>query len=73
MEDYIIRMQLERDELCKRVDRLNKAIAKFEMTSPKRYALMENQLKSMKEYLFYLEERIHYEISLSKTDITEDI
>ena len=72
MEDYIERMQKERDELCSRVDRLEKAIITFELTSPKRYVLMQSQLKSMKDYLFYLEERIHYELNVSEINDMQD-
>ena len=72
MKDYIERMLKERDELCSRVNRLEKAIITFELTSPKRYTLMQSQLKSMKDYLFYLEERIHYELSLSEINDMHD-
>lgn len=72
MKDYIERMQKERDELCSRVNRLEKAIITFELTSPKRHTLMQSQLKSMKDYLFYLEERIHYELSLSEINDMHD-
>lgn len=72
MKDYIERMQKERDELCSRVNRLEKAIITFELTSPKRYELMQSQLKSMKDYLFYLEERIHYELNVSEINDMQD-
>lgn len=67
MEDFIRRMQEERDELKDRIGKLEKGIATFGLSNPKRMTLMENQLKSMKDYLFYLEERLHYELS-SRTE-----
>lgn len=59
-------MQLERDELHGKIKRLERAIVEFQLSTPKRVVLMENQLKSMKDYLFYLEERLYYELTLSK-------
>lgn len=66
IERYIELMRVERDELCGKIKRLERAIVKFQLSTPKRVVLMENQLKSMKDYLFYLEERLHYELTLSK-------
>ena len=39
----------------------------FGLSNPKRMTLMESQLKAMKDYLFYLEERLRYELS-SRTE-----
>lgn len=64
MEDYIERMKKERDELNCKIERLEKFLLKQSLVMPKRTVLMENQLKSMRDYLFYLEERIHYELTL---------
>lgn len=66
MYEYIERMKRERDTLCERIMLLEKAIIRFELSYPKRVALMKSQLKSMKDYLFYLEERIHFEHTISK-------
>ena len=63
MDKFIIRMQMERDVLIERIGKLEKGIVKYGLSNPKRMTLMENQLKSMKDYLFYLEERLHYELS----------
>lgn len=63
MGDFIVRMQRERDELSERIEKLEKGIVKFGLSNPKRATLMESQLKAMKDYLFYLEERLSYELS----------
>lgn len=59
-------MQLERDELCGKIKRLERAIVEFQLSTPRCVVLMENQLKSMKDYLFYLEERLDYELEISR-------
>lgn len=69
MDDFIKRMQGERDELNERIGKLEKGIVRLGLSNPKRITLMESQLKAMKDYLFYLEERIHYELS-SRTEAT---
>ena len=63
MDDFIKRMQKERDELKYRIGKLEKGMEIFGLSNPKRMTLMESQLKAMKDYLFYLEERLHYELS----------
>lgn len=63
MEDFIVRMERERDELSERIEKLEKGLVKFGLSNPKRATLMESQLKAMKDYLFYLEERLSYELS----------
>lgn len=63
MDDFIKRMQGERDELNERIGKLEKGIVRFGLSNHKRVTLMESQLKAMKDYLFYLEERIHHELS----------
>lgn len=65
MKEYIERMMSERDELSGRVNRLEKFLVVKRDLDAKRIVLMEHQLKSMKDYLFYLEERLHYELALT--------
>lgn len=69
MQDYIERMMNERDELCDKIDKLSKGVVKFGTSLPKRCTLMQSQLHAMKNYLFFLEERIHYELSLEEKTI----
>lgn len=64
MKEYIERMMSERDELSGRVKRLEKFLVVKRDLDAKRTVLMEHQLKSMQDYLFYLEERLHYELTL---------
>lgn len=64
MKEYIERMMSERDELCGRVKRLEKFLVVKRDLGAKRTELMEYQLQSMKDYLYYLEERLHYELTL---------
>lgn len=63
MEDFIERMQGERDELRERIGRLERGVVEFGLSNPYRATLMESQLKAMKDYLFYLDARLSYELS----------
>lgn len=65
MKEYIERMMSERDELSGRVKRLEKFLIMNSCLGEKRTELMEHQLQSMKDYLYYLEECLHYELTLA--------
>lgn len=66
MDINIERLIRERDELNSKIKRVEKFLVIKTCVDAKRTVLMEQQLKSMKDYLFYLEERLHYELTLKK-------
>lgn len=62
MELYIERMIREKEELSSKIKKLNNYMNDHQKDDPKRIVLMGKQLDAMKDYLFYLDERLNYEL-----------
>ena len=62
MELYIERMIREKGELSSKIKKLNNYMNDHQKDDPKRIVLMGKQLDAMKDYLFYLDERLNYEL-----------
>ena len=62
MELYIVRMIREKEELSSKIKKLNNYMNDHQKDDPKRIVLMGKQLDAMKDYLFYLDERLNYEL-----------
>ena len=62
MELYIVRMIREKEDLSSKIKKLNNYMNDHQKDDPKRIVLMGKQLDAMKDYLFYLDERLNYEL-----------
>ena len=62
MELYLERLIREKEELSSKIKKLNNYMNDHQKDDPKRIVLMGKQLDAMKDYLFYLDERLNYEL-----------